>query len=145
MHLGELTSCTLGQRNRSFCAEVMEWSWLETGMLYQGSRSLHQRYLVRMPDRELSFFQGIPLLQILSSGTPFLAHFHPLLTFSWTLPSLPLFYALLTPHRTLSHILPLSQGTSSQTQHTPPLLPLLPRPGLGPCDHFQGQLSLQFC
>lgn len=83
MHLGELTSCTLGQRNRSFCAEAMEWFWLETGMLYQESRSLHQRCLVRMPDRGLSFSQGILLLQILSSGTPPYAHFHRLLIFSW--------------------------------------------------------------
>lgn len=115
MHLGEFTSCTLGQRNRSFCAEVMEWSWLETGMLYQGSRSLHQRYLVRMPDGELTFFQGILLLQILSFGTPLYAHFHPLLTFSWALTNPLLFYAPPVPHLTLAHILPLCQGTSSQT------------------------------
>lgn len=144
MHLDEFTSCTLGQRNHSFCAEAMEWSWLEMGMQYQGSRSLHQRYLVRMPDRGLSFFLGILLLQILSSGTPLYAHFHPLLTFSWALTNLLLFCALPTPHLTLSHTLPLSQGTSSQTQRTP-LLPPSPQPGLGPCDHFQGQLSLRSC
>lgn len=144
MHLGEFTSCTLGQRSRSFCAEVMEWSWLETGMLYQGNQSLRQRYLVRMPDRELSFFQGILLLQTLSSGTPLYARFRPLLTFSWALTNRLLVCAPPTPLLTLSHILPLCQGTSSQTQRTP-LLPPSPQPGLGPCDHFQGQVSLRFC